>query len=150
MFTRAFRLFLIDLLISSAAVAADDPFLGKWKLNSSKSKMVDQMKVDSLGANKYSFDFGSGGEAVLVDGTDQPGNFGTMLAVSVEGPESWKVVRKQNGRVMISAILTISKDGDSLTDDFTYFKPDGTTTNTKYHYKRAAGGPGSAFRGSNQ
>lgn len=52
------------------------PSSAKWKLNPSKSKMTDQMKVESLARNKYSFDFGGGGETVVADGTDQPGNAG--------------------------------------------------------------------------
>jgi len=53
------------------------------------------MKVESLGDNKYSFDFGGGDpEIAVADGTDQPGNFGIMIAVSVDAPDKWTVVRK--------------------------------------------------------
>lgn len=36
--------------------AADNPFLGDWKLNPTKRKLTDEMKVESLAANKYAFD----------------------------------------------------------------------------------------------
>jgi len=36
--------------------AADDPFVGEWKLNPSKSKLSDEMKVESAGGNKCAFD----------------------------------------------------------------------------------------------
>jgi len=64
-------------------------FVGDWKLNPSRSKLTDQMKVQSIAANKYAFDFGDGSaEVIAVNGTDQPGNFGTTLSVSIEGPDS--------------------------------------------------------------
>ena len=40
--------------------AADDPFVGKWKVNPSKSKLNDEMKVEAAGANRYTFTFGPG------------------------------------------------------------------------------------------
>jgi hypothetical protein len=55
--------------------------------------MTDQMKVDILARNKYSFDFGGGGETIVADGTDDPGNAGTILSVTVEGGDTWEVVR---------------------------------------------------------
>ena len=42
--------------------AANDPFVDKWKLNPSKSKLTDRMKVEAAGPNKYALDFGSGVE----------------------------------------------------------------------------------------
>ena len=84
MFKRAFLLLLpLSCLVAGAALAADDPMVGDWKLNPQKSKLIDEMKVTSLGGNKYSFDFGAGPpETIVVDGTDQPGNFGTTFAVT--------------------------------------------------------------------
>jgi len=129
--------------LSVSAAAADNPFTGEWKLNPSKSKLTDQMKVESLGGNKYAFDFGGGAEAVVVDGTDQPGSGGTTLSVSAEGPD-WKVVRKKDGRVLLTAIWKLSPDGKTLTDDFTFFSPEGTPSKTLTLYKRRAGGSGFA------
>jgi hypothetical protein len=84
--------------------AENDPFAGKWKLNASKSKLTDVMKVESAGGRKYAFDFGSGNaETILADGTDQPGNAGTTLAVTVVDSNPWKVVRKKDGRTIYPA-----------------------------------------------
>src|SRR5256885_3711274 len=61
-------------LFTGALWAADDPAVGEWKLNPSKSKLTDEMKVESVGANKYAFDFGGGtAEAVVADGSDHDG-----------------------------------------------------------------------------
>jgi hypothetical protein len=120
--------------------AAQDPFVGEWKLNPSKSKQTDVMKVESLGGNKYAINFGGGAETLVADGTDQPGNFGTMLAVTIEGPDAWKVVRKKDGRMMLSAIWKLSEDGNSLIDKYTEFPPNAAPSTVNYLYKRTADG----------
>ena len=145
MFKRIFQLSLVAGLVVGALWAANDPFVGEWKLNPSRSKLTDQMKVRSIATNKYVFDFGDGGaETIAADGTDQPGNSGTTLSVTVEGPDSWKVVRKKEGRILLTAAWRLSKDGNTLTDDFTAIEPNGSTFNLNYVYKRTAGGPGFA------
>jgi hypothetical protein len=120
-----------------------DPFIGKWKLDPSRSKMSDEMKVATLGENKYAFDFGAGNsETILADGTDQPGEFGTTLAVKALGPNTWSVIRKMNGQTMITAKWELSEDGKTLTDHYTSVKSDGTSKTTDYIYKRTAGTDG--------
>ncbi len=50
-------------------------FVGKWKLNPSKSKLTDVMKVDIAGKNRYAITFGPGAvDTVVADGSDQPGH----------------------------------------------------------------------------
>ena len=85
---RAFQLLLFYLcLVTGTAWAANDPFVGKWKLNPSRSKLTDQMKIEVAGANKYALDLGGGAiETIVADGTYQPGLDGTTLSVTVEGP----------------------------------------------------------------
>jgi len=145
MFSRTIRVVLITYLASGAVWAANEPFVGEWKLNPSKSKLTDQMKVERVADDKYAFDFGGGSaETIAPDGTDQPGLAGTTLSVTIEGPDSWKVVRKQEGRVLLTAYWKLSKDGDTLTDDFTQFGPKGSSTNVKYVYNRTAGTSGFA------
>jgi len=130
---------------SCTAIAATDPFEGDWKLNPAKSKMTDQMKVDCAGPNKCVFNLGALPETIVLDGTDQPGIFGTTLAVSVEAPNRWKVVRKKDGHILLIGIWNLSADGNTLLDDFTSYRSDGTTNNVKYNYRRSGSGPGSGF-----
>ena len=101
------------------------------------------MQVERLDGDKCTFNFGSVPETIVLDGTDQPGIFGTTLSVAIEGPDTWKVVRKREGHVLITATWTISSDGSTLTDDYTSVRSDGSTNNMKYRYKRSA--PGSGF-----
>jgi hypothetical protein len=141
----ALRLLLVACVVAGALSAANDPFLGEWKLNASKSKLIDVMKVDSVAGNKYAFDFGGGSaETIAADGTDQPGIGGTTLSVAIERPDSWKVIRKKDGRILLTAFWKLSKDGNTLKDDYTEFGTDGTSSNVKYVYKRTAGTAGFA------
>ncbi|MBV9761109.1 MAG: hypothetical protein JO340_11140 [Acidobacteriaceae bacterium] len=142
----AFLLLSLAWFIGGAALAADDPMVGKWKLNPQKSKLTDEMKVTNLGANKYLFDFGGGSpETIVVDGTDQPANFGTTFAVTEVGPDEWTGMRKKDGRIQIKGIWKLSKDGKRLHDDFTFFADNGKTTHLVYVYERR--GTGSGFSG---
>jgi hypothetical protein len=142
---RTFQLLLVACLAKGVLWASNDPFVGEWKLNASKSVLIDEMKVESKAGNRYAFDFGGGSaETITADGTDQPGDGGTTLSVTVEGPDSWKVVRKKDDRILITANWKLSKDGTTLTDDFTFFGPNGSASNVKYVYKRSGGKSGFA------
>jgi hypothetical protein len=134
---------LLAVCSLSAAATPNDPFVGDWKLNPDKSKITDQMIVEQLDGNRCTFNFGSLPETIVLDGTDQPGIFGTTLAVSTEAPTQWKVVRKKDGHVLLIGIWSLSTDGSTLTDDFTSFRSDGTNNKVKYIYTRS--GPGSGF-----
>lgn len=145
MSNRILKLLVVGCLCAGALRAADDPFVGEWKLNPSKSKLTDEMTVESAGANKYAFDFGGGSaETIVADGTDQPGVFGTTFSVTVLGPDTWRVVRKKDGRILLTANWKLSKDGNTLNDDYTEFGPNGPSSNVKYVYKRTAGKSGFA------
>jgi hypothetical protein len=140
MVKRFFHLLLFSCLVASTSRAADDGFVGKWKLNPSRSKLTDEMKFDDLGGNKYALDFGSGNpEIIVADGTDQPASFGTTFEITVEGPHRWKAVRKKEGRIQLTGIWELSEDGSTLTDHFTSFQPDGKTFSLDYVYTRTAG-----------
>ena len=145
MFKRTIQLLLVSYLASGTVWAANESFVGEWKLNPAQSRLTDQMKVESVGGNRYAFELGGGSaETIAPDGTDQPGLAGTTLSVTIEGPDTWKVVRKQEGRILLTAYWKLSKDGTRLTDDFTQFGPNGSSTNIKSVYHRTAGTSGFA------
>jgi hypothetical protein len=147
MLKHAFLLLLpLAYLTPIGASAADDPMLGNWKLNAHKSRLIDEMKVESLGGNKYSFDFGGGPpETIVADGTDQPGNFGTTMSTTIVSPDKWRGERKKDGKVQIVGIWTLSEDGKTLHDDFTYVADNGKKSHLVYVYERR--GAGSGFAG---
>ena len=141
---RALPIILIVCWSVSASSAATDPFVGKWKLNPSRSTIADQMTIQAAGDNKYDLTFVGAGqpETVIADGTDQPGLGGTMLSVTVEKPGTWKIVRKKDGQVTIRATWNLSEDGRTLSDAFTQIQPDGSSSTMNMVYERTAGDSG--------
>src|SRR6202042_857942 len=129
-------------LVTSMASSAQSPFIGQWKFDPSKSRTPDEMKVQSQGGNKYTFDFGGGVETIMADGTDQPGGRGTLLSAKQEAPDSGIVERKKDGRLMLRATWKLSGDGSTLTDYYREFEPAGSTLSLDYVYQRTGGGSG--------
>jgi len=123
---------------------AKSPFIGQWKLDASKSRMPDEMKVERRGDNRYAFDFGGGPETILADGTDQPGLGATLLSVKSAAPDIWVVTRKKGSRLLLSATWKLSEDDGTLTDDYREFESDGSTLTMEYVYRRAGRGSGIA------
>jgi hypothetical protein len=147
MLKRVSQLLLVAGLIAGTLWAANDPFVGKWKVNPGKSKMTDQMKLEAAGANKYVITFQPGAvDTIVVDGTDQPALSGTTLSITAKGPNNWTVVRKKGGRMLLSADWTLSADGKTLTDEFTGYESDGSKSTVVFVYQRTAGS--SSFAGT--
>jgi hypothetical protein len=143
MLNRIVRLLLVACLVTGTLRAANDPFVGKWKVNLSKSKPTDQMKVEVAGANRYTLTFAPDAvDTIVADGSDQPALRGTTFSIKVEGPNNWKVVRKKGSRTLITANWTLSGDGKTLTDAYTEYGPDGSPLNLHYVYERTAGSSG--------
>jgi len=141
----ALKLLVFAGIAVGLAWAAENPFIGEWKLNPSMSRMPDEMKVESKGGNTYSFDFGGGAETIVADGTDQPGGYGgTTLSVKAGGPDTWIVQRKKDGRLLLRATWKLSKDGSTLTDYYRELDGDQTTVSMDYVYQRSGGGSGFA------
>jgi hypothetical protein len=131
-------------LATSMASSAQSPFIGQWKFDTSKSRTPDEMKVQSQGGNKYTFDFGGGAETIMADGTDQPGLQGTLLSAKQEAPDTWIIERKKDGRLMLRATWKLSGDGSTLTDYYREFESDGSTVSLDYVYQHIGGGSGFA------
>jgi hypothetical protein len=128
MINRILQLLLVAGLATSSIAAANDPFVGKWKVNPSKSKLIDEMKVELAGANKYALTFGPGEvDTIVADGSEQPALSGTTLSITVKGPNRWEIVRKMNGRTLLTADWTLSEDRKTLNDAFTQYLPRGIT-----------------------
>lgn len=132
-------------LATGTAWAAESPFVGEWKLDPSRTRMPDEMKVESKGGNSYAFDFGGGAETIVVDGSDQPGGYGeTLLSAKAEAPDTWIVQRKKDGRLLLKATWKLSKDRNTLTDYFREFGSGGSLFSMDYVYRRAGRGSGFA------
>ena len=139
------RIALVLACLSGTLWATDNPFVGTWRVDPSRSTLIDQMKVDAAGPNKYVLTFeGTDTETIVADGTDQPGLGGTVLSVTVEGPHTWKVVRKKDGHTLIIGTWNLSEDGNTLKDAYRENRRDGSIFAVDYVYKRIAGKSGFA------
>jgi hypothetical protein len=145
MFKRILYLVTLTCLVADTLWAADDPFVGKWKLNMDKSKFTgEQMKIQDLGSNKYTISWGAAPTTIVADGTDQPNRFGSTVSITPQGANEWKMVVKKDGKVIDSMTHTLSADGKMQTIKGTDYKPDGTTSDYETHMKRVSGGSGFA------
>jgi hypothetical protein len=132
-------LFVLCLL----TIVRADPFVGKWKLNPSKSRLPDEMIVAVAGPNRYALTFAPGAvDTIVADGRDHPALQGTTFSITVEGSNNWKMIRKQGDHLLVTAEWTLAGDGQTLTDAFTGYRPDGSTLSVHYVYERTAGSSG--------
>ncbi|MBV8436266.1 MAG: hypothetical protein JOY95_01985 [Silvibacterium sp.] len=147
--TRTLRSVTLACLLAGTLLAADDPFVGKWKLNTVESKITgEQDKIVDLGANKYKFIFGNMSETIVMDGTDQPLQFGAgTWALKPEGSDTWKEVDKRDGKVTAEAAWKMSDDGKLLTIDVNGTRVDGSTFSNQIALKRV-GGSGTGLAGT--
>jgi hypothetical protein len=147
-FQRSLKVLVALCLMATAVLGAQNPFIGEWKLDSSRSRMPDEMKVESKGGNTYAFDFGAGVETIVADGTPQPGLYESLLSAKIDAADTWIVARtsKKDGRLMLRATWKLSADGSTLTDYYREFQPDGSTISVSmdYVYRRTGTG-GSGF-----
>ena len=123
-------------------LAADDSFIGKWKMNPEKSQFTGlTYKVDDAGGGKYNFVFGDDVETMTFDGKEHVTKYGNSWSITQKGPNSWKWVQKRNGKVMSEATWTVSDDGATSTYVSTETRLDGSTSHDETKLKRTAGGP---------
>lgn len=145
MFKRIVKILPAFCLAAGTAWAAENPFIGAWKLDPSKTRIPDEMKVEGKGGDRYAFDFGGGAETIAVDGSGQTGGYGgTLLSVKPEAPDTWIVERKKDGRLLLRATWKLSRDGNTLTDYFREFGSGGSIYSVDYVYRRTGGGSGFA------
>lgn len=145
MVMRTVQSMIIACLFLGSLSAANDPFVGKWRLNQSKSKITGQQsKIEALGGNKYTITFGETSDTLVADGTDQPIHFGRTRAITEEGPNTWKLVDKKDGRTLGTGTWTLSQDGKTMAIDVTGTRPDGSTVHYQVTRKRIAGTSGFA------
>ncbi len=141
--TRTLAVLLALSLISLTARAADESFVGKWKLNPQKSQFAGlTYKIEDLGGGKYTFQFGDDSENVASDGKEYPTKYGNTWTLTSTGTNSWKFVQKRDGKVTGEDAWKISEDGKTFSIQSESKRPDGTTSKDETVLKRTAGSSG--------
>lgn len=136
--SRSAALSLCLALAGSAALAAEDPFIGTWVLNAAKSQFPPGAQPDSTtivvsdagdGMLKSVSDTSTGGLTIhgevtfAVDGKDYtpvstpPPPPGATVTQSSEriGERAYKTSIKMNGEVAVTMLSEVSVDGKTLT-----------------------------------
>ncbi len=144
---RGFRALLVACLLAGALWAANDPFVGKWKLDPGKSKLTgEKITVKALGGNKYSITFpGNVTDTLIANGTPQRVHLAYVVSLTPIGTRVWKFVVKQNGHLITSAdTWTLSSDGKTMLIEAVVTRPDGSTGHVRESFTRTAGTSGFA------
>jgi hypothetical protein len=134
------------LLSAIPAIAAENQFVGTWKLDLAKSNFVgDTFTYTQLQNGMMHFSDGSAVNADFgLDGKDYPDPFGQTISWKSAGDNVWNTVSKMNGKVLSEGHVELSDGGNTLTIKDHGTKPDGSSFNDETVYKRVGAGSGLA------
>lgn len=140
--------FTCALLVAVAcAAAADNPFIGKWKLDPSKSSFTGTtFKFEDAGAGKVRVSFGSESYTFTTDGKEHPTLYGRTMSAKQLDAKTWERTTRLKGKVVETTTDKLSDDGNTLTDQEKGTRPDGSTYDETDTYERV--GSGSGFFGT--
>jgi len=135
--------FALLSLITTGALAADDPFVGKWKFDPDKSQMTGlDYKIEDAGGGQYRFMFGDDVETLTLDGKGHVTKYGDTWSIKTTGPSSWESTNTRDGKVTNKSKWTVSEDGQTFTSTDENTRPDGSTGRTEATFKRTGGTSG--------
>ncbi len=140
------RVFIALLsLIGASPLAADESFVGNWKLNPDKSQFNGlQYKIEDAGGGQYRFIFGNDVETMTLDGKAHVTKYGDTWSIKATGANSWESTNQRDGTVTATSKWTISDDGKAFTTIDESMRPDGSTGRTESTLKRTDGTSGLA------
>jgi hypothetical protein len=102
------------LLLSTVVIAADPPYVGRWKVDDEKSDFGPAFTfATEAGALRLT----EGGRSYIVrfDGKEYPHPIGGMIRWSRIDERSWETTYTVDGKQLGNAIYRLSDDGQSLT-----------------------------------
>src|ERR1700730_17370137 len=83
----------------ASLLLADDPFVGKWKLDLAKSRLTGQViEIQEIPGNAYRFKEDEHSDIILNDGLDHTTHFGDTMAVTQSEPGIWSIIYKRGWR----------------------------------------------------
>jgi hypothetical protein len=128
--------------IVTAAMAADLPYAGKWKMNLAKSDFGQTtVTIDNLPGGEWQSTVFGVTYKFKLDGKDYPDGMGGTAAWKAVDANTWELVAKANGKVTEADTFQLSADGKTLTDHAKQMKADGGSIDSTTVYERASGGP---------
>jgi hypothetical protein len=140
------KLLCVALLCATTgfAVAAENPWVGTWKLDPAKSHFTGDTFTYSKtpkGMMHYSdgsttsYDFG-------IDGKEYKTPYDRTVVWNAAGPGAWDSTTSMNGKVLSKNHRVLSDNDKTMTMTITGTKPDGTPFNDSAVYTRVTGTKG--------
>jgi hypothetical protein len=104
----------------SSFLYAQNPFVGKWKIDEAKSQLAGfSDSIIAAGPNTWKFRYGAFSWTVTADGTDQPTPFGGTTSLKVINSLTWEFTNKSNGKTISTETWVLAADGKSMARTFT-------------------------------
>src|ERR1700733_3268106 len=132
--------FLLTLISAVISTAADAPYIGKWKINSSKSQITANVTIEKLPSGEMRFEESGFTYTFKLDGKEYPTPDGGSAAWKPTADGVWEITNRTNGKV--SATITLTLSGDTLSGMAMIPQTDGKDIMTTSTLKRISGGPG--------
>jgi hypothetical protein len=137
--------FILLFTLATVATAADDPFIGKWRLSLAKSKLTGQtMAIEEVAPDTYKFKEDEHSDIIFADGLDHPTHFGDSMAITRKSEDTWAITYKFANQASMDTIWKVSQDGRTLTYTAIGIRPNGQHFNNRMTLKRTSGTTGLA------
>ncbi len=138
--SRFSKTLIVGFALAAALAAADNPFVGTWKLNPDKSNFTgDTMTFASGGSDEIKFSGGGLSYTFTPDGHERPGLLGENVIWKKIDDRTWEQVHKVKGKVTDTDTFKVSEDGKTLQIDSKGTRPNGETFQTQTIYDRTSG-----------
>lgn len=137
------------LAISAAGLLAADesPFIGKWKLDPSKSDFTGTtFKYEDAGGGKTRLSFGNDSYTFTTDGKEHPGLYGQMVSCKQIDPNTREMTFRLKGKLLSTDTIRLSDDEKTMTETYKGTRPDGSSFEETDVSERQ--GEGSGFMGT--
>jgi len=134
------------IFVSAMAGAADNPFVGSWKFDAARSRLVaETVQYRDLGGGRMHFSNGATLDYdFALDGKDYKTVDNRTISWKPLAAGSWETTIRIDGNATETSIRTLSADGKEMTVLADGALPDGTPYKHKKHYARVGDGSGLA------
>lgn len=131
-------------LAAGGTAAAQNPFVGTWKLNQEKSQLAgDTMKFGPAAGDAVELTAGGMTYSFRLDGKPYAVPSGNIAIWRETGPDAWTTeYRKTDGKLMSSDNWKLSSDGKKLSVTTSGVKANGDLYTDTVEYERTAGTDG--------
>src|SRR5690349_198495 len=114
--------------VAATAMAADQPYVGKWKVNLAKSDFGETtLTLESLAGGEWQSTAFGITYKFKMDGKEYPDGMGGTASWKSLGANTWQMTAKANGKASETDTFKLAADGKTLTDNAKMMKADGGT-----------------------